>query len=284
MTQTSQPVQRGKANVRRVYVDGRFGQMHLRIAVPDTGKPTRRPLMCFHMSPISSQMFETWLGEMGRDRVAIAVDSPGFGSSDGPTTDTGMTEYAGAMGDVLDSPDLKQLDLSEIDLLGYHTGGRIAAALTLQRPETVKHIVLVGAGMYSREQQKKHYASFARDDTLHEDGSHLLAPWQNMMRWRGPDRTLEDLMKTYPDMLRGRENQHFIYQANTDFALVEHLGDLTQPLLVLNPRDDLWEYTPLIEPHLKEGDKLINLGDWGIGCLDYHTEEAAEMVRAFVDG
>ena len=276
----------GAANVRRLYADSRFGQLHVRMAQPRTRHAeirTRRPFVCFHMSPVSGSMFEAWLGEMGRDRIAIAVDSPGFGSSDTPSSPPGMADYAGAMGDVLDSPALAKLDLSEVDLLGYHTGGRIAVQLTIQRPGTVHHIVLVGAGMYSQAQQKKHYAAFSRDE-MHDDGSHLVKLWRSMMRWRGPHRSLEDLMESYPDMLRGRENQHLIYQANTEFSLADHLEEIAQPILVLNPRDDLWQYTALIEPYLKDSDKLINLPDWGIGFLDYHTSETAEIVREFVDG
>lgn len=267
--------------VRRLYSDGRFGQMHLRIAQPEI--PMCRPLICFHMSPLSGLMFETWLSEMGRDRVAVAVDTPGFGYSDTPSSAPSMADYAAAMGDVLDSPALSEHDLTEIDVLGYHTGGRIAAQLTLQRPKTIRHIVLVGAGMYSQTQQKKHYAGFGRGP-VQDDGSHLVTLWKSMLRWRGPHRSLADLMRSYPDMLRGGENQHLIYRANTEFSLAAHLNDIHQPILVLNPRDDLWEYTPLIESYLKPGDKLINLPDCGIGFLDYRTEATATVVRSFVGG
>ena len=266
---------------RRLYVDGPFGQIHLRVAYPET--PLYRPMICFHMSPVSSQMFETWITEIGRDRVVIAIDTPGFGCSDVPDAPPTMADYAKAMGDVLDAPELNDFDLTTVDLLGYHTGGRIAVQLTLQRPEAITHIILVGAGMYSPTDQKKHYESFSRDETQ-EDGSHLTAVWNSMLRWRGPHRTLNDLMKTYPDMIRGKENQHLMYGANTEFSLADHLKDIGQPILVLNPRDDLWAYTALIEPFLKESDRLITLPGWGIGFLDYHTVEAAEMVRAFVDG
>ena len=270
------------ANVRRLYVDSRFGQMHLRIAQPETDILKRRPLLCFHMTPLSGLMFESWLGEMGCDRIAIAVDGPGFGCSDKLSSAPSMADYASAMADVLDSSALGGLGLSGIDLLGYHTGGRIAVQLAMQRPSIVRHIVLVGAGMYSKEQQEKHYASFSPNE-VHDDGSHLVDTWNSMMRWRGPHRSLEDLMESYPDMIRGRRNQHLMYKANTEFSLAAHLKEIHQPILALNPRDDLWPYTPLIAPHLKDVDQLINLPDWGIGFLDYHTKEVAQMVRRFVD-
>ena len=264
-------------SIRRDYVDSRFGQVHVRLASPE--KPNARSLMCFHLTPFSGVLYETWLAEMGKDRLAVAVDTPGFGNSDNPTASLTMTDYAHVMGDVMDA-----LGVTDVDLMGYHTGGRIAVQLALLQPGTVKNIVLVGAGMYTPEEQKKHYAALAGDDELKDDGSHLLATWRSSIRWRGPDRTLADLMKTFPDLLRGRYQSGLMYQANVEFSYTEKLKDVQQPILVLNPNDDLYPYTPRIAPHLKAGDKLIDLPDWGMGFLDYHTEETAALVRDFVDG
>ncbi|MDG2321354.1 MAG: alpha/beta hydrolase [Rhodospirillaceae bacterium] len=266
----------GPVSVRRQYIDGRFGQMHVRIAEPDT--PTALPLMCFHLSPFSGQMYETWLGEIGRDRLAVAVDTPGYGYSDSPSAPPPMEEYAGAMADVADA-----LDITDFDLMGFHTGGRIAVQLALLRPDAIKHIVLVGVGMYSREEQTKHYASMDTSEALQEDGSHLLATWQNSVRWRGPHRNNDELMKSFIDIIRNHDKNHWAYKANKEFSYVENLPQVTQPILALNPRDDLYPYTPRVAPYLNGG-QLIDMPDWGLGFLDYHSQETAKMVRTFLDG
>ena len=72
-------------NVKRAYVDGRYGQMHYRIAVPPQADTTEHPpIIFFHQSPSSGRPFEGLVSEMGRDRIAMAVDTPGFGDSDAP--------------------------------------------------------------------------------------------------------------------------------------------------------------------------------------------------------
>ena len=87
--------------VRRDYLDGRFGQVHYRIARPDN--PTAVPLACFHPSPSSGWLYGRLLAEMGRDRIAVAPDTPGFGESDAPQKAPEIEDYAAAMGEVLDS-------------------------------------------------------------------------------------------------------------------------------------------------------------------------------------
>jgi hypothetical protein len=63
------------SQVRRTYVDGPFGQMHVRMA-GDLQSP-EPPLVCFHMSPMSGRIFEHFIGWLSRHgRAAIAVDTP----------------------------------------------------------------------------------------------------------------------------------------------------------------------------------------------------------------
>ena len=90
------------ATIERQYVDSRFGQSHLYRAGPleERGHP---PLMCFHMSPWGAVYYEPLLGEMGKDRLALAVDTPGFGNSDAPPSKPSIGDFAAAMGDVVDA-------------------------------------------------------------------------------------------------------------------------------------------------------------------------------------
>ncbi len=73
---------RRPTGVRRDYAEARFGQVHYRIAEPKL--PTQTPLMCFHLSPSSGRIYGRLLADMGRDRIALAPDTPGFGDSDAP--------------------------------------------------------------------------------------------------------------------------------------------------------------------------------------------------------
>ena len=56
---------------------------------------------------------------------------------------------------------------------------------------------------------------------------------------------------------------------------------MNQPLLILNPEDDLWELTPQAKPFIKNG-RIHDLPGWTHGAMDSHTEEMAAIVRAFL--
>ena len=86
--------------VVRQYLGSRFGQLHLRIARPSSAS-SRRPVVCFHLSPVSGAIYENLLAELGHDRVALAPDTPGYGASDGPAQPPSIEDYAATMGEML---------------------------------------------------------------------------------------------------------------------------------------------------------------------------------------
>jgi hypothetical protein len=60
--------------VRRSYVDGPFGQMHIRVAGEQSDHP---PLFCFHMSPMSGRIFAKFIAERRATRSARHCRSAG---------------------------------------------------------------------------------------------------------------------------------------------------------------------------------------------------------------
>jgi hypothetical protein len=73
------------ANLRRRYLDGRLGQLHLREARPARGRLTKSPLVLLHQTPLSGRMFEQLLPLLAVDRLAIAVEASGEGPSCEPS-------------------------------------------------------------------------------------------------------------------------------------------------------------------------------------------------------
>ena len=116
--------------VRRRYVEGPFGQVHLY----ETGTPGegRRPMVCFHQSPLSGRTYEAFMRAMG-DRYMVAPDTPGYGLSDPPPEAPSIEGYAEAQAAVIDP-----MDLGEIDVMGVHTGARIAVEFTRRHMDQVK--------------------------------------------------------------------------------------------------------------------------------------------------
>ncbi len=264
------------SNVDRLYVDGRFGQLHVRAASPAEATQ-KRPLLCFHLSPLSGIVYETWLGEMGKDRLALAPDTPGYGMSDPPETQPSIGDFAAAMGDLMDA-----LELTEVDVMGYHTGSKICVELARQRPTQIKHLVLVSAPVYTDDELASQYAQMGEDRPPADDGSHLLEAWAGHWRWRGPEQSAAALMRIFPDALRGGERRPWGHRAAFSYQHTDHLPEVTQPVLVINPNDDLTAFTARIEPYLNNG-RVVNMEHWGHGFLDSHPAEAGALIREFLN-
>lgn len=262
-----------RVHVRRGYAKARFGQMHYRIAKP--ANASEPPLLCLHSSPNSGRIYETFLGDMGQDRLAIAVDTPGFGDSDPPPSVPSIADYAQAMGDVLDV-----LDLGTVDLIGYHTGSMIGVELARQRPAQVRRVIMISAPLFTQSELAELRAHFAPVQ-LTADGSHLVAPWAEHVRWAMPGWTLDHVATQFPDALRRPAISWWGHNAAFTYPLADKLPGVQQPLLVLNPEDDLHVQTRRANGLMSNG-QFKELPGWGHGFLDIHSQEAADIVRDFL--
>jgi pimeloyl-ACP methyl ester carboxylesterase len=125
---------------RRAYFDCRYGQLHVRTAFPSTGGFDEQvTLFCLHADQSSSRAFTRFLPEIAEVRSVYAPDLPGLGESD-PSPNASFGEAADAISDLADD-----LRLRQIDLLGIHSGARVALDLAAARPALVRRLVLAGA-------------------------------------------------------------------------------------------------------------------------------------------
>jgi pimeloyl-ACP methyl ester carboxylesterase len=125
-------------NLRRMYVDCRCGQLHLRSAFPSNGGfDELTTLVCLGPGPATSRLFTDFLARMGNDRSVYAPDLPGFGESDPPPVKSSVPDLAAAIGDFIDHMRFRQ-----VDLLGYEAGAAVASALAAARPDKVRRVVL----------------------------------------------------------------------------------------------------------------------------------------------
>jgi pimeloyl-ACP methyl ester carboxylesterase len=123
-----------------MYVDCRFGQLHLHTAFPSSGGfDELTPLVCVPPLAKSGRLFRPLLKDFGRDRSVYAPDLPGCGESDAPHQTVEVSDQAAAVMDLLDS-----LRLRQVDVLGYQGGSLAAVELAIARPEQVRRVVLLG--------------------------------------------------------------------------------------------------------------------------------------------
>src|SRR6202047_879970 len=78
------------------------------------------------------------LDRLAKEREVIIFNNAGVASSTGevPTTFAGMAKNAGAF--------LDGVGLTQLELLGFSIGGMVAQQITLDRPELVRKLILVG--------------------------------------------------------------------------------------------------------------------------------------------
>jgi pimeloyl-ACP methyl ester carboxylesterase len=261
--------------LKRAYGEHANGQMHFRIAQPKAAK--HNPLVCLHMSPSSGRIYDTLLREMGLDRIAIAPDTPGFGESDPPDNPPEIADFARANFSLLD-----QLGITEpVDVMGYHTGSLTAMEMARQQPERIRRLVLVSAAMFTEKEFAEMKVEFA-PQPLHQDGQHLVDLWQELRLWRDPAQSLEATQWNFAEQLRGGQTAWWGHRAAFNYPREDVLPKLSLPILILNPEDDLYEYTKRAAPLLQNG-RVHNLPGWSHGFLDIHTTEVAKLLRNFLD-
>jgi pimeloyl-ACP methyl ester carboxylesterase len=263
--------------VRRSYFDCRCGQLHVRTAFPSSGGfDEHTTLVCFHASPLSSRAYAKFLPHMARDRSVYAPDTPGFGESDPPPTKPSIADYAAAMSDFLD-----QMRFREVDLLGYHTGALIATELAIQRPEQIRRVVLTALPIFTA-QQREAFMARVNAARIEESGGHLTREWSEALARRGPGMTIEAVADYFAEKLRNGPNAWWGGSAAHQYATVERLPLLRQPVLVLRPKDHTWDLS-LQARQLIRGVKLVDLPDFGFGLFDAAPALVAQQARDFLN-
>ena len=236
------------ARVRRGYFECRYGQLHVHNSIPPGGGfEEATPLLCLHDWPGSGRAFAPFLALAGVDRSAYAPDLPGFGESDPPAPAPAIADYAGAIGDFLDS-----MHLRHVDVLGHRAGALIATELALTRPGEIGRVVMASAPLLSEAERQ--------------------AAGRGAARAAGAE-----------GALRSPEWQRWATQAAAQYPLRERLAGLTQRLLVLRPRDELWEATGRVREALP-GARLLELEVPAAELFASCAARVADAVREFLRG
>jgi pimeloyl-ACP methyl ester carboxylesterase len=231
--------------VRRGYFESRFGQLHVHNAMPPGGGfDEATALLCLHGSTGCARLFHKFLEVMGRDRSTYAPDLPGFCESDAPPPSAGIAEYAVGIADFLDSMRFRQ-----IDLLGVQMGAAVAAELSIARPQIVRRVVMIGVPLFTDPEREAVRRSAAAAGER-EAGERVSA---------GPASGTIAL---------------------AHYSMRERFAHLTQPVLVLRPKGELWDATARVREVLPRV-RMIELPAHGDGLLETAPEVVAEAAREF---
>ncbi len=238
-------------------------------------------ILCLHLMPKSGRVFAPLLPELADGRLVLAPDYPGYGESDPfpkgmqPT----VSDYATSNWEVID-----RFEVERCCLVGYHTGSMVAAEMALCRPERVAKLILISAPVFTPSEVgefRRHYAPIPLD----EAGTRYRIMWERIRENGGPGMTLEMAADSMAESLRGGdryEEGHEAAFAHAE-AFASTLEQITQPVLILNVGDDLFEHTSRVDAHLRNG-RRIDYPQWGHGFLEIHAREVASKMLDFLDG
>ncbi|QIG53583.1 alpha/beta hydrolase [Altererythrobacter sp. BO-6] len=266
--------------MRRQYVDGAFGQIHLRIADPSGASATANTLVLLHQTALSGRMFERFMPYLARQRRVIAVDTPGYGESDRPSVRPNLAGYADAITEAIQA-----VAGERFDVLGYHTGAAIAADMAARREEVAK-CVLVSMPYFSAERRDELIAMIGNpDDPIEdyaEDGSHLLPLWQGSFRARADGQSNDDIARLVAEKQRAGRFGAWALLSALEASLAATLASIEKPVLVLAPHDGLQAESRAAASAIRDA-ALIELPDHAYGLFDVAPAIVAAPVLAFLD-
>ncbi len=220
-------------NVRKAYVDGPFGQIHVRLS-PAVATPP--PLVALHATAYSSQSFLPLMTALEGKRQVIAVDAPGYGESDRPAGQPDMPAYADAIGAAIAG-----VGSAAVDLLGYHTGAYMAAELAIRQPHLVRRLVLIGVPYFEAIGVNEWRERLCREHALGENLEQFAERWEYFVTARDPRVSLDRGFANFVDELKAWPVGSAAHKAMFDWDADSRLPLVTQPVLILNPQGHLAE-------------------------------------------
>jgi pimeloyl-ACP methyl ester carboxylesterase len=184
---------------------------------------------------------------------------------------------------------INALDFDEVDLIGSRVGSSTGVELAIRHPQRVRRVVMISAPLFTDAERAELRARFApvtlgRDDPQFVDAwtRYVADAWAQNVKQAMPGWTLDHLAEQFPDVLRRPDISWWGHNAKFDYPLAARLPEVRQPMLVLNPGDDLHEQTSRAGALLVKG-RVHELPGWGLGFLDVRADQTARIVRDFLN-
>lgn len=268
---------------RRFYVDGPFGQVHIREAQPQDAQSNKTPLICFHQSPMSGIQYRPFQDEVAKDRTVWCPDTPGFGGSDAPSDVVAVADYAGAMAQVLEQLGHGEQGLGPVDVFGGHTGSVIGTELAVSRPDLVRKIAFPSYALFSDEQKTMMMQRFGGPPGYFSDPDFVSGSYQQTVLEGPSELEPERRLELFAERLRSGMKAWYAPEAVMSYDAEGQLQKLVQPALFLVLDDMLAENTRRAATLASNVSVVEKLEIPHALAWDVHAGELARCVREFFD-
>ncbi|MSO65297.1 MAG: alpha/beta hydrolase [Alphaproteobacteria bacterium] len=237
--------------IERGFIDIAEGQVHYRAGGEAGGAAVRRrPLVLFHGSPGSTKQMERLIAALGTTRPVIALDTLGMGDSSPPAReDADMVYFADAARRALTAHGVT----GKVDLLGHHTGARIATEFAIAWPEWVGKMILDGMSAEITDQAREYAKSLDRRHLVDQVGTQFFVIWNTLrdqylfrpytkrlaanVRPNGLP-PLDHFHDHVVEILKGIGTSHVAYRAAVLYDSPERLPLIKVPTLATCARED----------------------------------------------
>jgi pimeloyl-ACP methyl ester carboxylesterase len=265
--------------IEKLYLPGRWGQLHLRVA----GAPgPKRPLLLLHPTPKSGWIYEPLMPALAAGRIVIAPDTPGYGASDPPPEPPSIDDYAHVMLAVVSQlQSIGRIGPGPVDVLGYHTGALIAVAMAALAPAQVANLVLVSLAAYPADLRARKRAALADWPVPRDDGSHLNAMWSQIGALSDPRMDADWKHASLTENMRSGSRAPWGYDAVYRHDFQSALEQMRHPVLILNPEDDLFQPTAANAPRVPQA-RYVELPGMKHGLFQAESGRIAGLVEDFL--
>jgi pimeloyl-ACP methyl ester carboxylesterase len=277
---SSPPPLRG--TLRKGYVDSTWGQMHYRIVTPPRTS-AHHPIVFFHPNPFSAAYFNYTLEELGRDRVAIAFDSPGYGESARPPEPQRMEPLTASFALALENLGFGRHGKGQVDVSGFHTGAYIASELAAQRPDLVRRVVLSGVPFWEGELRESKRRDLLVDKPLTEDGAFVKLEWETWAERRDKLIPIERGLELVTQAIIPGEQIWWAYYSVVNYDARPRFEAIRQPVLLVIPSGEaLAVTTRAVAPLLQHG-QVLELPQLPHQIFDLAVGAVGVIYREFLD-
>lgn len=228
---------------RRHYVDTHRGQILVRHWFE---KPTAKPLVMLHWTPVSSRQFADAAPLLSTSGVQVfALDLPGYGQSDARAsnadgTDWLIPDFAACLAEAI-----RALGLTRVALYGGHVSAAIAAQMAHDEKQLIERVILDGCPCWPEAVRKQILAAVAPGyPQAVADESHARIPYDKVMfflrEWIKGIEVTDALLPRIYDYMADLLATRFASSSAAlgAFAMEDVLPGIAQPTLVLTAEND----------------------------------------------
>ncbi|WP_260928498.1 alpha/beta fold hydrolase [Novosphingobium sp. 9] len=223
------------------------------------------------------------LPELAQDRVVIAADTPGYGMSDAPPAPVAIEDFAEEMAALMTYlAGIGEIAGGAFDVMGYHTGSVTTTELARRFPDRVRKAVVFGLAAYPADLRAQKLARLGEvfpvpDATLH----HVEKLWAIMRTLIDERMSAEDLHVAMAQCLSLGHRMTWGYESVYKYDFLRAMAEVRQPVLVMNPQDDLWDVTHATS-HLFPHGQRHDMPGVSHGILKLETLRVVRVVDAFL--